>query len=63
MSKTFRIGVYEEQSGSVVVTADKVEEARAKVELILEEEGLEGLKDFKIMDRSYGVSYYGDFEG
>ena len=56
MSRTFRIGVYEEQSGSVVVTANSKEEAEAKIQTLLEENGLEGLNDFKVMDRSYGVT-------
>jgi len=56
MSKTFRIGVYEEQSGSVVITANSKEEAENYIITLLEEDGLEGLKDFKVMDRSYGVT-------
>jgi len=56
MSKTFRIGVYEEQSGSVVITANSQEEAENYIITLLEEDGLEGLKDFKVMDRSYGVT-------
>jgi len=56
MSKTFKVNVYEEQSGSVVVIADNKETAESYVQTLLEEDGLEGLKDFKVMDRSFGVT-------
>jgi hypothetical protein len=56
MSKTFKIGVYEEQSGAVKVVANNLKEAEDYVLTLLEEEGLEGLENFKIMDRSYGVT-------
>lgn len=56
MSDTFRIGVYEEQSGSVIVTANSKEEAEAKVQTLLEEDGLEGLEDYKLWASVCGVA-------
>jgi len=52
---TFRIGVYEEQSGFVTIEAETKEEAKEKAEEILEEQGIEGFKDFDVQSREVNL--------
>jgi hypothetical protein len=53
---TFKIGVYEEQSGFVYIKAESKYEAREKVQEILNEYGIEGFlmnnrdKEIELMD-------------
>jgi len=53
--KTFRVGVYESQSGFVLITAKNEKEAKKKAEKILVERGIEGFKNFNIQDRELNL--------
>jgi hypothetical protein len=55
MNKLFKVRLYEEISGYAVIMAKNEEEARAKAQAILEDEGIEGFDNskycFDITDR------------
>ena len=53
--KTFRIGLYEEVGGYVEIEAKNKEEARAKAQQILDDDGVEGFKDFDSTHRDTTV--------
>lgn len=54
MSK-YRVGIYEEQSGYVIVEAKNAEEAKAKINRKLNENGIVAFDDFDVKNRETGI--------
>lgn len=55
MMKTFRVGFHYDLNGTMTVRAKNEEDAREKVEKILEEEGVEDEATADINHREYGA--------
>jgi len=51
--KQYRVTFYYTEGGSIILPAQSGEEAEKQLLRLLEEDGLEGLADFKVVHREY----------